>query len=190
VQLYAGRDDFKDSEDLKAKLSRARPKDSILDYAQHRGVEATRAHNAEQERPAPRSQPEPSGRSGRRESWATSASRKPGGAIPSPASSGKGLDSVAGLADFDPQAKARSAELRDEMKRASQEIARDPARMRAAEREGFAPRSDQNLLEHEPSSEVLRIIQLPQSGLVQRPLCPAITLPYQSAGRACKTILS
>ena len=45
---------------------------------------------------------------------------------------------MAGLADFDPQAKARSAELRDEMKRASQEIAKDPARMRAAEREGFA----------------------------------------------------
>ena len=45
---------------------------------------------------------------------------------------------MAGLADFDPQAKARSAELRDEMKRASQEIAKDPARMRTAEREGFA----------------------------------------------------
>ena len=44
-----------------------------------------------------------------------------------------------GHADFDPKAKARSAELRDEMKRASQEIAKDPARMRAAEREGFAP---------------------------------------------------
>jgi hypothetical protein len=46
---------------------------------------------------------------------------------------------VAGLADFDPKAKVRSAELREEMKRASQEIAKDPARMRAAEREGFAP---------------------------------------------------
>ena len=46
---------------------------------------------------------------------------------------------VAGMADFDPKAKARGAELRDEMKRSSQEIARDPARMRAAEREGFAP---------------------------------------------------
>jgi hypothetical protein len=29
--------------------------------------------------------------------------------------------------------------LREEMKRASQEIAKDPARMRAAEREGLAP---------------------------------------------------
>ena len=46
---------------------------------------------------------------------------------------------VAGLADFDPKAKARSAELREEMKRVSQEIAKDPARMRAAEREGIAP---------------------------------------------------
>ena len=46
---------------------------------------------------------------------------------------------VADLADFDPQAKVRAAELREEMKRASQEIARDAARMRAAEREGLAP---------------------------------------------------
>ncbi len=46
---------------------------------------------------------------------------------------------MAGLADFDPKAKARSAELREEMKRASQEIAKDPVRMRDAEREGFAP---------------------------------------------------
>jgi hypothetical protein len=43
------------------------------------------------------------------------------------------------MADFDPRARARSAELREEMKRASQEIAKDPARMGAAEREGFAP---------------------------------------------------
>ena len=46
---------------------------------------------------------------------------------------------MAGVADFDPKAKARAAQLREEMKHASQEIAKDPARMRAAEREGFAP---------------------------------------------------
>lgn len=45
---------------------------------------------------------------------------------------------VAGRADFDPQAKAPASELREEMKRASQEIAQDPARMRAAQQEGFA----------------------------------------------------
>jgi hypothetical protein len=43
------------------------------------------------------------------------------------------------MADFDPKAKARAGELREEMKEVSQQIARDPARMRAAEREGFAP---------------------------------------------------
>ncbi len=46
---------------------------------------------------------------------------------------------VAGMADFDPKAKARASDLRAEMKQASQEIAKDPARMREAEREGFAP---------------------------------------------------
>ena len=46
---------------------------------------------------------------------------------------------MAGVADFDPKAKGRAGELRDEMKRASQGIAKDPARMRAAEREGIAP---------------------------------------------------
>jgi len=46
---------------------------------------------------------------------------------------------LAGIADFDPRMKAHAAELRAEIKRASQEIARDPARMRAAEQEGVAP---------------------------------------------------
>jgi len=46
---------------------------------------------------------------------------------------------VAGIADFDPKAKTRAGELRDEMKQASQEIAKDPTRMRAADREGIAP---------------------------------------------------
>jgi hypothetical protein len=46
---------------------------------------------------------------------------------------------VAGMADFDPKAKARAGELRDEMKRASHEIAKDPARLRAADRDGIAP---------------------------------------------------
>jgi hypothetical protein len=43
------------------------------------------------------------------------------------------------MADFDPKAKVRSAELREEMKQASQAIAKESARMREAEREGFAP---------------------------------------------------
>jgi hypothetical protein len=48
---------------------------------------------------------------------------------------------VAGIADFDPWAKARAAELREEMRRASREISGEPPRMRAAAIEvksGFA----------------------------------------------------
>ncbi len=43
---------------------------------------------------------------------------------------------VAGMVNFDPKARARTGGLREEMKGASQEIAKNPARMRAAEREG------------------------------------------------------
>ena len=140
VEVYAGRDDFKDFDELKAQLSRARPKDSTLDYAQRRGMEAARAQQAEQERPAPRQQQEP--KQPEREAKESGRERKPeagGDPVARFKQAQKEFIQVAGLADFDPQAKARSAELRDEMKRASQEIAKDPARMRAAEREGFAP---------------------------------------------------
>src|SRR5271155_6184312 len=54
AELYAGRDDFKGFEDLKERLSRARPKDSTLDYAQRRRMEAARAQGAKKEPPAPR----------------------------------------------------------------------------------------------------------------------------------------
>jgi superfamily I DNA/RNA helicase len=37
--LYAGNNDFKNFEALKERLSRARPKDTTLDYAQRRGLE-------------------------------------------------------------------------------------------------------------------------------------------------------
>ena len=45
---------------------------------------------------------------------------------------------AAGVADFDTNAKKRAGERREEMKSASQEIAKDPAHMRVAEREGIA----------------------------------------------------
>ena len=134
VEVYAGRDDFKGDEELKAKFSRARPNDSTLDYAQRRGMEAPRAQKAEHERPAQR--PE-------RERKESGREQKPeagqGDPIARFKQAQKEFIQVAGLADFDPQAKARSAELRDDMKRASQDIAGDPASMRAAEQEGFAP---------------------------------------------------
>jgi hypothetical protein len=104
-------------------------------------MEAARAQRAEQERPAQRSQQEAKGPE--REAKESGQERKPEAGQGDPVvrfkQAQKEFIQVAGLADFDPQAKARSAELREEMKRASQEIARDTARMREAEREGFAP---------------------------------------------------
>ena len=144
VEVYAGRDDFKSFDELKEKLSRARPKDSTLDYAQRRGLETARAQKAEQERPAPqpRQEPKPEPKP-EREAKEAGHERKPEAGQGDPVArfqrAQKEFIQVAGLADFDPGAKARAAELREEMKQASQEIARDPARMRAAEREGIAP---------------------------------------------------
>jgi hypothetical protein len=142
VELYAGRDDFKGFDELKEKLSRARPKDSTLDYAQRRGMETARAQGAERERPAQRPQQERTQRP-EREQKEQGTERKPGAGQGDPVArfkqAQKEFIQVAGLADFDPGAKARSAELRTEMKQASQEIAKDPARMSAAERDGIAP---------------------------------------------------
>ena len=141
VELYTGRDDFKTFDELKEKLSRARPKDSTLDYAQRRGMEAALAQKAEQERPASRPQQERASQPERKEKTQGHEKAEAGQGDPVARfkQAQKEFIQVAGLADFDPQAKARAAQLRDEMKRASQEIAKDPARMRAAEHEGFAP---------------------------------------------------
>src|SRR5229473_2698522 len=142
AELYAGRDDFKGFDELKERLSRARPKDSTLDYAQRRGMEATRTQPAEQERPAQREQQEQKRRP-EREQKEQGQERQPeagqGDPIARFTQAQKEFIQVAGMADFDAKAKVRAGELREEMKRASQAIAKDPARMRAAEREGIAP---------------------------------------------------
>ncbi len=142
VELYAGRDDFKGFDELKERLSRARPKDSTLDYAQRRGLDTARAQSTEKEPPMPQQEqkrrPE---REAKEASQAREAEAGQGDPVARFKQAQKEFIRVAGMADFDPKAKARSAELRAEMKRASQEIAKDPARMRAAEREGFAPKS-------------------------------------------------
>ena len=75
AELYASRDDFKGFEDLKERLSRARPKDSTLDYAQRRGMEAARAQEAEKQQSARRQ--EPTQRS-EREAKERGQERKPG----------------------------------------------------------------------------------------------------------------
>lgn len=139
AEVYAGHDDFKSYDELKERLSRARPKDSTLDYAQRRGMEAARARAAEEERPMQRQRE----RARRPEAKAQGQERKAEAGQGDPVArfkqAQKEFIQVAGMADLDPKAKARAGELREEMKRASQEIAKDPARMRAAEREGVAP---------------------------------------------------
>ncbi|HTT76560.1 MAG TPA: Ti-type conjugative transfer relaxase TraA [Candidatus Binataceae bacterium] len=140
AELYAGHDDFQSFDELKAQLSRARPKDSTLDYAQRRGLEAAHAQRAEEKQSALRQQaqqrPE---REAKTQGQEKAEAGQGGDPVARFKQAQKEFIQVAGLADFDPQAKARSAELRAEMKQASQAIAQDPARMRAAEREGFAP---------------------------------------------------
>jgi Ti-type conjugative transfer relaxase TraA len=114
--LYAGKDDFKSFEALKDRLSRARPKDTTLDYAQRRGLERAAQPN---ERQADRiGQPEVD-------------------AIERFKRAQREFIKVAGRFDLDRQAKARAAELRQEMKWAAEEISRSAGLMREAERAGI-----------------------------------------------------
>jgi hypothetical protein len=130
VGVYAGRDDFKSFDGLRERLSRARPKDSTLDYAQRRGLETERTDDAETGRPEQKAR-----------QWNPVPVRE--ASAPDPIARFKAAQKefiqVAGIADFDPNAKARATELREVMKQTSQEIAKDSTRIRAAELEGIAP---------------------------------------------------
>ena len=103
-------------------------------------MEAARAQGAEKELPAPQQEraqrPE-------REQKEQGREQKPEAGQGDPVArfkqAQKEFIQVAGVADFDPKAKMRADELREQMKRASQEIAKDPDKLRAAEREGIAP---------------------------------------------------
>jgi hypothetical protein len=128
VEVYAGREDFKSFDGLKERLSRARPKDSTLDYAQRRGLETAHTREAEKGRVARNAQRD-------RESTGEASGSDP---IARFKAAQKEFIQVAGIADFDPKAKVRAAELREEMRQASQEISSDQSRMRSAEREGIA----------------------------------------------------
>lgn len=127
VEVYAGGDDFKNFDELRERLSRARSKDSTLDYAQRRGLETARSDETEQGLSASRR---------KAQERVAAVDRDP---ISQFKLAQQEFIQVAGLADFDPKARARAAELREKMRQASQEIAKDPARLRAAEREGIAP---------------------------------------------------
>jgi Ti-type conjugative transfer relaxase TraA len=97
VEVYAGRDDFRSLDELKERLSRARPKDSTLDYAERRGQETAR----NEEPSKARSVPQVPGKGVE----AGTSDRDP---IARFKQAQKEFIQVAGLADFDPRAKSRA----------------------------------------------------------------------------------
>jgi hypothetical protein len=117
--LYAARHDFKNFESLKEQLSRARPKDTTLDYAERRGLEGAVIHKQNQHDADQKTEPDhaPVARF-------IQAQRE--------------FIKVAGRFDLDPDAKMRTVEFRQEMKSAAETISRDGALMREAERAGIA----------------------------------------------------
>jgi Ti-type conjugative transfer relaxase TraA len=113
AEIYAGHDDFRDFEALKDRLSRERAKDITLDYADRRGLEVGEAEDRAR---------------------GAAADRDP---ITRFKTAQREFIHVAGRADLDPVAKARAAELREEMGRAAAEIAKSAAALREAERAGI-----------------------------------------------------
>ena len=139
VEVYAGRDDFKGFEEFKERLSRARPKDSTLDYAQRRGWRPPAPSERNKERPARQQENQRPEREAEGTGSGTQAGSRAG-------RSGRALQ--AGAKGVHPGGRRRR--LRSQGQGAHRRAARgdetrlpgnrqDPARMRAAEREGFAP---------------------------------------------------
>jgi Ti-type conjugative transfer relaxase TraA len=119
--LYAARDDFKNFETLKDCLSKARPKDTTLDYVRRRGLDPVAEPTRKPSEREPGQEKEPDVPPVER---FTQALRE--------------FIKVAGRFDLDPDAKIRAAEFRRKMKSAAQTISRDAALMREAERVGIA----------------------------------------------------
>jgi Ti-type conjugative transfer relaxase TraA len=130
--IYAGQRDFKSFAQLRDRLSRARLKDSTLDYAERRGIETGRSEAAEQKRqPAPRvltNQQDPRAKSAVEQSDPVERFRK----------AQQEFIRAAGRFDLSPQAKARATELRRDMKSAAGEISKSTSLMLEAERAGIA----------------------------------------------------
>ena len=114
--LYAGSADFKDFEALKERLSRARPKDTTLDYAQRRGFEVA---------------VEPMRKVAEREP----VQRNQQAVDPIQRFQAAQVEFIkaAGRFGLDPDAKQRVAEAGQQMRSAAEEISKDAGLMRQAE---------------------------------------------------------
>ena len=130
--LYAGTDDFKGFNQLRDRLSRARLKDSTLDYAERRGIETPRGEAADQKHyPAPSvpaKQQEPTQQADLRRNDPVERFRK----------AQQEFIRAAGRFDLSRAAKVRAAELRRDMKSAAMEISKNADLTREAERAGIA----------------------------------------------------
>jgi len=115
AEIYASREDFKDFEALKQRLSRERMKDTTLDYAERRGLEVSHRSAGRDDTHAADCNPIERFKKAQME-FIQATSR----------------------ADCDPTAKARTTELRAEMSNAAAEIAKSPAQLQEAERVGIA----------------------------------------------------
>jgi Ti-type conjugative transfer relaxase TraA len=131
--MHAGRNDFRNFDVLRERLSRAREKDTTLDYAQRRGLDAVPAQGAE------KGQTRQQQERARTPDTQTPAMQQPQrDPIERFKEAQREFIGVAGRFDLDPAAKVRAGELREEMKGAALEIAKEPARMREAERAGIS----------------------------------------------------
>jgi hypothetical protein len=129
------------------KSSRVRdPKIPRWTRAQRRGLETAHTDEAEKGRAKRNAQRNPESR------------REASGSDPVARFKAAQKEFIAGIADFDPRARERTAELREEMKWASQEIAKGPARTRIAELEGIDPqvRNCVRQTEREPTRQKRR----------------------------------
>jgi Ti-type conjugative transfer relaxase TraA len=115
AEIYFSREDFPNFEVLKERLSRERMKDTTLDYAERRGLEVSASNARRDNVNVPERDPIEHFKKTQQE-FIHTASR----------------------ADLDLVAKPRVAELRQEMKQSAQEIAKDSALMREAERAGIS----------------------------------------------------
>jgi hypothetical protein len=115
AEIFASREDFQNFEALKERLSCERMKDTTLDYAERRGFEVSASNVRRDNVNVPERDPIEQFKKAQLE-----------------------FIQVTSRADIDPVAKARVTELRQEMKQSAQDIAKDSALLRQAERLGIA----------------------------------------------------
>jgi hypothetical protein len=142
ARLYAGNDDFKDFEALKERLSRARLKDTTLDYVQRRGLEPAAEPRRLNEREA-------------------GSGTKPGASpIERFKHAQRDFINVAGRFDLDAEAKARAADLRQQMTSVAQEISKDVNLIRETERARIGGQVKSLARENQPESSKQKDFEL------------------------------